>query len=222
VITVGGLALLVAFSKESKLDVSTVDINAIQTASEQNGNIADHVFGKTDSKVTLINYGDFQCPHCSQIHPIVKEITEEYKNQIRFVFRNFSISSFPNSRAASATVEAAGLQGKYWEMHNKIYELQSDWSNSNATDRTEIFIGYATELELDIDKFKVDLASTNISKKINYDFSLGKKAGVEGTPTFYLNGSNLDLKIVSDETKFREAINSELKKFNIALPESAK
>jgi len=217
VVTVGILASLIIFSGNSKLDVSTTDTNAIQIANDQNGNIGDHVFGKTDSKVTLIEYGDFQCPPCGSIHTVIKAITEEYKDKLQFVFRNFPITtSHPNAKAAAGTAEAAGLQGKYWEMNDKIYESQSDWSNLSGTERTDFFAGYAKELGLDMDKYNADLAGTtnsaSITMKINYDYALGKKAGVDATPTFYLNGVKLSSDVLGNETKLKEAIDAELKK----------
>jgi protein-disulfide isomerase len=219
VITVGILAGLVIFSKSTGLDVSNIDINTIQTANSQDGKIADHVFGKVGSKVTLVEYGDFQCPPCGSVYPIVKVISEQYKNQLQFVFRNFPIMTIhPNAKAAAAAAESAGLQGKYWEMHNKLYEGQNDWSNLNENDRTTYFVNLAKSLSLDINRFESDMVSDTVLAKINYDLALGKKANVQGTPTFYLNGKLLDANVYGTDAKFKEAINAELKKAGIALP----
>lgn len=218
-VTVGALGLLIYFSDSTKTDVSKIDINTIQTADKQNGNIADHVYGKVGSKVILINYGDFQCPGCGSIHPVIKSVTEAYKGQIQFVFRNFPLTdAHPNAKAAAGSVEAAGLQGKYWEMFNKVYESQADWENLTGTERSDFFAGYAKSFGLDVDKFNTDVASAAVSKKIDFDKALGTKANVEATPTYYLNGTKLDSKVWSDETKLKEAINTELKKAGIALP----
>jgi protein-disulfide isomerase len=219
VFTAGILAALIIFSGSTQIDVSKVDINTVQTASKQNGNIADHVFGKTGSKVTLIEYGDFQCPGCGTEHKNIKTMIEKYKDQLQFVFRNFPLTSIhPNAKAAAAAVEAAGLQGKYWEMHNKIYESQSDWETLTGTDRSNKFASYAKEFGLNVTKFNTDIEADPISEKISYDQALSKKAEVDVTPTFYLNGTKLDPKIWSDDTKLKEAINTELKKAGIALP----
>ena len=223
VLTLGVFGALIISSNGSKLNTESIDINAIQSASDQNGNIADHVYGKIDSTVTLIDYGDFQCPACASIHPKIKEVVEQYKNQIRYVFRNFPLTSIhPNAKASAGTAEAAGLQGKYWEMYNKLYENQSDWSALGGSERTSFFESYAKDLDLDIDKFKSDLSSapTTINKKIDYDTALGRKAGIEGTPTFYLNGIKLDSKVWSDISKLKEAINTELIKAGIELPKT--
>lgn len=218
--TIGILVVLVVVSNNSKIDVSKIDVNDIQVANSANDNIADHVFGKIGSKVTLIEYGDYQCPPCANIYPVVKSISEKYKDQIQFVFRNFPITSaHPNAKAAAATAESAGLQDKFWEMHNKIYETQSDWSNLSIAERGTFFENLASELKLDITKFKADIAESKINEKISYDTALAKKAGVEGTPSFYLNGTLVDSDTYGSESKFKEAINAELTKVGIALPE---
>lgn len=223
VITAGFLAALIIFSGGSKLNVDKIDFLTIQKGGSQNGNIADHVFGKAGSKVTLIEYGDFQCPACGQAHPIIKSVTEQYKDQLQFVFRNFPITTIhANAKAAAGAAEAAGLQGRYWEIHNKIYESQSAWSELNVTDRTTLFVSYAKALKLDIAKFNTDAASTSVSDKIDYDYALGKKAGVTGTPTLILNGTKLDSSVTNDETKLKAAIDKELGKAGIALPEAVK
>ena len=219
IVTVGVLGILIIFSKSSELNVSKVDINAIQIANKQNGNIADHTFGDSTSKVTLIEYGDFQCPPCREAYPRIKTITNQYKNQLRFVFRNFPIpTSHPNARAAAGAAEAAGLQGKYWEMHDEIYNTQSDWSNLSSTDRTNFFSNHANKFGFDLAKFNTDMASKSVSDKINYDLAIGKKAGVDATPSFYLDGVHLSTDVWGDENNLKDAINAELTKVGIALP----
>ena len=212
------LGSLIYFSNTNRIDVSKVDTNAIQQASESSGNIADHVFGKADSKVVLVEYGDFQCPGCGSAHPTVKKLSEKYKEQMAFVFRNFPITSkHPNARAAAAAVEAAGLQNKYWEMHDKIFESQNTWGSLGAKERTKFFTDYAAELGLDATKFAADLASDSVNKKISFDQALGKKAKADATPTFLLNGKKLDNEW-SDEAKFEELIVNALKAEGVALP----
>lgn len=181
------------------VDVSGVDNGSVVAASTNNGNIADHVTGKKDSKVLLIEYGDFQCPSCGGAYPSTKKIIEEYGDRIGFVFRNFPLTSMhPNARVAAATAEAAGLQGKYWEMHDMLYEKQNDWSSLSGEKRGDIFDSYAQTLGLDMTKFKADLQGNNensdqsVNKKISFDQALGKKAGVNATPTFFINGKQMD------------------------------
>ncbi|HEU5122381.1 MAG TPA: DsbA family protein [Candidatus Saccharimonadales bacterium] len=190
VVLLGGLVYV---SSKDRINLDNVDTNAVQKANEQSGGIGDHVYGKADSKVMLVEYGDFQCPGCRAAYGSVKSVTEKYKEHLAFVFRNFPLSSLhPNARTAAAAAEAAGLQGKYWEMHDALYENQSAWENAAADKRTEIFADYATTLGLDIEKFKTDLISPEINKKINYDQAIGKKLGVSATPTFYLNGKKAE------------------------------
>lgn len=217
------LGSLVVLSNSKKVDVSSVDSNKIQTASEASGTIADHVFGKADSKVIFVEYGDFQCPGCGGMHPTIKTITEKYKDQMTFVFRNFPLTqAHPNALVAASAAEAAGLQGKYWEMHNMLFENQASWKNASVKDRVDIFAKYAQTLDLDIDKFKTDIASENVSKKISFDLSIGKKINVSSTPTFYLNGAEVSYDTWGDPEKLEAAIVAELKKNGIALPETTK
>jgi protein-disulfide isomerase len=206
------------FSGKSGIDVSKVDAFAIQTANKQDGNIADHVFGKADSKVTLIEYGDYQCPACGSVHVTIRDITEQYKDKLRFVFRNFPLTAIhPNGKAAAAVVEAAGLQGKFWEMHNKVYESQSSWSDLSISDRGNFFDGYAKGLGLKVSTFQTDTASKSVEDKIAYDTALGNKVGVDATPTFYLNKTKLEISMTSSKEKMKEVIDAALVKAGISL-----
>lgn len=227
VVVFGLLAILVAASRNTnpKVDVSNVDANSIQAASVSNGNIAEHVFGKIGSKVTLIEYGDFQCPGCGSAHPGIKKITEEYKDTVAFAFRNFPLpaTTHPNAKAAAATVEAAGLQGKYWEMHNKVYESQSEWSNLTGSSRTDMFVSYASSLGLDTAKFTTDMGSSAVNQKVSFDKAIGDKIGVDSTPTFYVNGVKLASDVIQDVQssngdKLRAILNTDLTKVGSTPP----
>lgn len=215
------LGSLVALSNSKKVDVGTVDANTIQTASDASGNIADHVFGKQNGKVILTEYGDFQCPGCGGMHPKVKALTEKYENQVTFVFRNFPLTQIhPNALVAAAAAESAGLQGKYWEMHNKLFETQDQWKNANVKERIGVFEAYAKTLGLNTETFKTDVARAEVTKKINYDIAIGKKINVSSTPTFILNGKELSNETWGNPEKFEAAIVDQLKANNIALPEA--
>lgn len=192
VVLFGGLLYL---SSRDNIDVSNVDTSKVQSAQEKSGNIADHVYGSDAKKVILVEYGDYQCPGCGAAYDPIKTVTEKYKGQLTFVFRNYPLTTIhPNARAAASAAEAAGLMGKYWEMHDKLYESQSDWENASTSERTEQFVNYAGEIGLDKAKFRTTLNEKGqvINQKINFDLALGKKNGVDGTPTFYLNGKKLD------------------------------
>lgn len=196
IIVVGIMTALVIVSRNSssRIDTGSISAGSVQVASDANGNIADHTSGKLDSKIILIEYGDYQCPPCASAYPIVKQLKDKYADEILFVFRNFPIPSLhPNARAASAAAEAAGLQNKYWEMHDKLYENQSEWSSASASQRTVIFTDYASRIGLSTDQFVQDLSQSSLVDKIDFDIAVGKSAGVDATPSFRLNGESINL-----------------------------
>lgn len=218
-ILLGGLVVL---SNQNKVDIGTINVPTVQPATASSGNIADHVFGKADSKVILIEYGDFQCPGCGSVYPTLKTLSERYEGQMAFIFRNFPLTTIhPNARAAAATVEAAGLQGKYWQMHNQVYATQDAWKDATPEDRTAIFTSYARDLGINVDTFVKDLDSEAINRKISFDQATGKKLGVDATPSIYLNGQSVSQDVWTNETKFDQLIQTELKKSHIALPADA-
>lgn len=192
VVLLGGLVVWARISNPP-IDLSGVENNSIVAASEQNGNIGDHVKGSDANKIILVEYGDYQCPSCQGAFPNLNKLMDEYGDNIQFIFRNFPLTAIhPNARAAAAAAEAAGLQGKFWEMHDLLYESPSDWQNLDTTKRLDVFTNYASSLDLDIEKFKSDFAGSQVSKKINFDMALGKSVGTSATPTFFLNGEKLD------------------------------
>jgi len=195
VVVVAVLGGLVAWARITNppIDISGIENNSIIAGLSQNGNIADHAKGSNDSKVLFIEYGDFQCPSCKGAFPGVNTLIDEYGDTVTFVFRNFPLTSIhPNARAAAAVAEAAGLQGKYWEMHDTLYENQNDWSSLDASKRTTIFDSYAKGLGLDMTKFSADISGAEVNQKISFDQALGKSVNVSGTPTFFLNGQKVD------------------------------
>lgn len=151
--------------------------------------VSNHTKGT--GKVQLIEYGDFECPACAQFHPLINQVIDKYGDQIAFTFRHYPIDTIHrNARAAHRAAESAGLQGKFFEMHDELYNNQAAWSNSNNP--VPIFEGYATSLGLDIEKFKTDFASSAVNDTINADTAEGKsKYSVDSTPTFILNGEKL-------------------------------
>ena len=195
VVVVGLLGGLIVYAQTTnpKADVSKVNNNSILAASGDSGNIADHVEGNKDGKVLLVEYGDFQCPSCEKAYPNVKTLMEEYGDRVGLVFRNFPLTSIhPNAKVASASAEAAGLQGKYWEMHDLLYGNQSTWNSLAVDKRTDAFVNFASQLGLDTKKFTSDLSNPDVNKKISFDMELGKANNTSATPTFFLNGKKLD------------------------------
>lgn len=152
---------------------------------------SNHLTGKLDSKVKLIEYGDYQCPPCALYEPIVEQVIAKYSDKITFQFRNLPISQIhQNAFAAARAAEAASDQNKFWEMHNLIYKNQDNWKDSNNAG--SIFEGYATELGLNLTQFKTDFASSATNDRVNADLNEFDKTGFEkATPTFILNGKKI-------------------------------
>ena len=198
---------LIWTSRGDKTDVDETKVNDVQSATESNGGIADHTYGNPDAKVVIIEYADYNCPGCKVADPAIKAAVDTYKNDVLLVMRNFPLPTLhPNARAAAAAAEAAGLQDKYLEMHNRLYETSTSWQSLSIQKRSQAFDQYATEIGLDIKKFRTDMESDSIKSKINYDVALGKKAGVTGTPGIFVNGKSAntylkDGKIVPESTK---------------------
>jgi protein-disulfide isomerase len=146
----------------------------------------DHTAGPDDAPVTLVEYGDFECPYCGMAHPIVQAAQRDLGSQLRFVFRHFPLAeAHPHARLAAQAAEAAGAQGRFWEMHDTLFEHQ------DALD-VEDLVGYAESLGLDSAQFARDLESGTYAKKVRDDFRSGVRSGVNGTPTFFVNGNRYD------------------------------
>lgn len=193
---IGGL---IAISRQSKIDVSDIDSTRPIGASDKNGNIGDHVFGNKDSKVILVEYGDYQCPGCGSAYPVIKEVAEKYKEQIGFIFRNFPLTTIhPNALAAASTAEFAGKNGKFWEMHDQLFSTQNSWKDLSGTDRTDYFVGLGTGLGLQAEALRSGLSSPDIQKKIAFDQALGTKLGVTSTPSFFIGDENIGDKYFAD------------------------
>lgn len=140
----------------------------------------------TDSaKVTIVEFLDYECEACGAAYPIVEKVLEEYKGKVNFVVRNFP--NHTNSLSAAQAAEAAGEQGKYWEMYAKLFENQKEWAEQK-TPQTEKFMSYATQIGLDMNKFKEALDSKKFESKITTDKNEALSLGVDATPTFYING----------------------------------
>lgn len=146
----------------------------------------DHIAGPDDAPVTLVEYGDFECPFCGMAHPIVKAAQQELGSQLRFVFRHFPLAeAHPHARKAAQAAEAAGAQGNLWEMHDMLYEHQDALES-------EDLIGYAKTLGLDVAQFTRELEAGTYEKRVRDDFRSGVRSGVNGTPTFFVNGIRYD------------------------------
>jgi protein-disulfide isomerase len=142
----------------------------------------DHAAGPPDAPVTLVEYGDFECPHCRRAHPIVLEVRRRLGKQLRFVYRNFPLTRVhPHAEHAAEAAEAAGAQGAFWQMHDRLFERQFALEDENL-------IEYARDLGLDADRVRGALEAGTYRAKVRDDFMSGVKSGVNGTPTFFING----------------------------------
>lgn len=143
--------------------------------------------GNPEAELTLVEFSDFQCPACGQAYPIVKQVQEQYGDQFLFEYRHFPLRTIhPNAQLAAQASEAAGVQGKFWEMHDMLFERQSDWSNS--FNPTKKFTEYAEELGLNADRFEYDLKSDEVKAKVNADADEAQALNLPGTPSFLVNG----------------------------------
>jgi protein-disulfide isomerase len=142
----------------------------------------DHVEGPADAVVTLVEYGDYECPYSGAAYPIVKELQSRMGSRLRFVFRNFPITpAHPHAEQAAEAAEAAAAQGKFWEMHDVLYENQRHL-------RDQDLLAYAERLGLDAERFDKELAEHVHAGRVQEDYMSGLQSGVNGTPTFYING----------------------------------
>jgi protein-disulfide isomerase len=165
-------------------------------------NSRDHILGDDDAPVTLLEYGDYECPHCGAAYPVVKALLQRYGDDMRYVYRHFPLTQIhPHAEAAAETAEFAGAYDRFWEMHNLLFENQ---------DRLSIpFLFSATEsLGLPIQRLQEALRSGEFSRKVRQDFLSGVRSGVNGTPTFFINGRRHNGSYAFDD--LAEAIENQL------------
>ncbi len=160
---------------------------------------SSHIQGS--GKIQIVEFGDYQCPSCGAAAPIIKQIQKDYSSDVSLVFRNFPLSMHANAQPAAEAAEAAGKQGKYFEMHDVLYEHQKDWAT--LANPLDTFVGYAKALGLDADKFKQDIESTAYKTIIDNDTADGTALNVNATPTIYVNGKKLE---AFDYPTIRDAI----------------
>lgn len=199
VLIIGG-GLVFFSASENKRDESLITLSeGISTA--------DHVKGATESAITLIEYSDFQCPACGSYFPIAKQLINEYGDRIRFVYRHFPLRQIhKNADSAAHAAEAASRQNKFWDMHDLLFEFQDEWANE--TNPTDLYINYAESLNLDIEQFTTDLENKDIKDRVNEDYLNALELGVNSTPTFFLNGKQLETPRSYDS--FKQIVEEEL------------
>ncbi len=161
------------------------------------------VLGSEDAKVEIVEFSDFQCPFCSRVWPTLQQVRDTYGDDVRVVFKHLPLRIHPKAPAAHAAAEAAHRQGKFWEMHDKIFANQRELT-------TERYEQYAQEIGLDVEKFKADSASKEVKAKVDADMAEAAKLGVSGTPSFFINGRYLSGAQPFEE--FKKRIDEELAK----------
>lgn len=146
----------------------------------------DHIAGSDNAVIELVEYGDYECPYCGMAYPLVKVIQEKLGDDVRFIFRNFPLKKIhPHAFSASVATEAAARQGKFWEMHDLVFEHQK---NLDA----ETLFSLAESIGLDLGQFKEDIQQQELADKVEKDFSSGLRSGVNRTPTFFINGEKFE------------------------------
>jgi protein-disulfide isomerase len=149
-------------------------------------NESDHAIGPEDAPIELVEYGDFQCPSCGHAYPVLEMLREHLGKDLRFIYRHFPLTdSHPDAENAARAAEAAGRQGRFWEMHALLFKNQAALDHDSLT-------GYASAIGLDMEQWQGDMAGDAVSAKIAADFQSGLRSGANGTPTFFLNGFRYD------------------------------
>ncbi|MBK8813376.1 MAG: thioredoxin domain-containing protein [Acidobacteria bacterium] len=169
-----------------------------------------NMLGSPNASVTIEEFADFQCPTCAQIHNVLKNVQAAYGSRIKFVFRNYPLTQIhKNAFDAAVASEAAGRQGKFWDMQNIVFQNQQAWSNS--TDVRTVFNGYAEKLGLDVERFKSDMAGMETKERVQRDMERGKALNVTSTPTIIINGQSVPFEQMNLES-LRQIIDAELAK----------
>jgi protein-disulfide isomerase len=166
-----------------------------------------HVRGNPDAPVTLEEFADFQCPPCGSFAGFGEELLKEYDSRLRIVFRNFPLTLHEHAREAALAAEAAGLQGRFWEMHDVLYREQANWSK--APNARELFESYAGTIGLNLDQFRKDMDGEKARERVDADHARGDSLGIKITPTLYINNQPVDAKD-KNPAGVRAAINAAL------------
>jgi protein-disulfide isomerase len=167
------------------------------------------MLGSPTSSVTVEEFADFQCPTCGAMHPVLKEVQTSYGSKIKFIFRNFPLPMHDKSYDAAVAAEAAGMQGKFWQMQDQLFSNQKAWSTQ--TPNNQIWLDYAEKIGLDIEKFKTDVAGIAAKSRVDQDVARAKALNVGSTPTVFVNGQMVPLEDFN-AAGFRRIIDAELQK----------
>ncbi len=208
ILWIGGLAVLAGIGwgmtrLAANVPVPTEDGTLAVPVSD-----ADLSIGPASASVTLVEYADFQCPACAAFHPVVQQLLQEPEltGNIRFVFRHFPLTMHKNAELAARAAQAANIYGKFWEMHDKLFEEQRSWQGLSSQGAWDRFLEYARVLEINTEWFAGDLESDEVVQKVTSDLEGGLRAGVNSTPTFFLNGKRMPQ--VSSYEEFKQLVTS--------------
>lgn len=166
---------------------------------------SDHVLGPENAKVTIVEFSDFECPVCGRGYTMMKQVLEEYKDQIRFVYKHYPLSFHQNAQVAAEAAECAGAQGKFWQMHDQIFENQKQLSKQNLKQ-------WAKDLGLNTTKFNKCLDTNAMADKVNTDMQTGSNYGVSGTPAFFINNQFMSGLYPNALEAFKQVLDPELTK----------
>lgn len=192
----------------STLPASNTAPAATPSGPVEKGAEPPHTIGPPNAPVMLEEFGDFECPPCALLHPVLKTMEREFGDRLRVTFREFPlVPTHPHALAAARAAEAAGLQGKFWEMHDLLFETQKAWHGS--FDVRPIFEGYATRIGLDLERLRRDSTGEVVERRIFLDGKRAHSLGVRGTPTVFLNGREVPFESLAPE-KLRVLISTEL------------
>lgn len=170
--------------------------NTLDSAQLQINYSKGQKIGTDSAKITLVEFSDFQCPACAAAEPFVRKIRST--ENVQLIYRHFPLTQHVYSRKAVYLAEAAGEQGKFWEMHDKLFATQSQWSSMSEADEEAFFLSLARDLGLSEDKVKQGLTGNAFKEKVDSDIAEGERLGVNATPTFFLNGRKLNLQSFAD------------------------
>ena len=188
--------------------VPLLTISKNRLASGTGGSESTHIRGQPDAPVTLEEFGDFECPPCGRLSDPINQLERDYHSRLRVIFHHFPFATHQHAQEAALAAEAAGLQGRFWEMHDVLYREQAAWSK--AADAQSLFNAYAGMLGLKIDRFKKDMESGEVKKRVNADQQEGAALGVTVTPTIFINNRALPPPSLN-EAGLRAAIEAAIK-----------
>ena len=152
---------------------------------------SNNFYGQEEGVITLTEYADFQCPACAGFYPIISQVKEAFQDQVRFEFKHFPLVQIhPNATAAHRAAQAAGNQDKFWEMHDRLFEQQQSWSQTNSP--ADVFQEYARDLGLDMEQYNAEVGTSETLAVINADIAIARDKGVSSTPTFYIDGEQIE------------------------------